>query len=91
MKESMQKISITGIIMPNNWTENGEIIEIALYTNKEEVYLFERCSLADELINLMHKRVEITGRVRESQDGNKIIATKNFILLEKIEGRNNRD
>ena len=80
----MQKISITGIIMPNNWAENGKIIEIALYTNKEEVYEVERGSLADELMNYIYRKVEIKGKIRENPYGNKKIAAKNYILLEKL-------
>ena len=33
MIESSQKIVVTGIIVPNNWDDNGKVIELALYTN----------------------------------------------------------
>ncbi|MBT8490560.1 MAG: hypothetical protein KJN62_05890 [Deltaproteobacteria bacterium] len=83
MMEFSQKIVITGVIMPNNWDENGRIIEIALYTNTEEVYCVEHNSLTRDLMDLMHKRVEIKGKIREQSGGIKSIAVKNFIVLKE--------
>ena len=79
-----QKIVITGIVMPNNWDESGRIIEIALYTDAEEVYVVERNSLTGELMNFLHRCVEIKGKMREQPDGNKSIAAQNYNLLKEI-------
>ena len=46
--ENSQKITVAGIIMPSNWDEAGRIIEIALYTNKEEVYSVDHKKLIKE-------------------------------------------
>jgi len=64
--EFSQKINITGIIMSNNWDENGKVIEIALYTDKEEIYTLEDNSLTPELIRLLRKKVEIKGKIRKT-------------------------
>jgi hypothetical protein len=82
--EFSQKTIITGIIMPYNWDENGRIIEIALYTNNEEVYPLEHNSLTRELMNLVHQRVEIKGKLSEHPDGNKSIAVNNYFILIEI-------
>lgn len=79
-----QKIVITGIIMPHKWDENGRIIGIALYTNSEEIYALEHNRLTQGLMNLMHKRVEIRGKMREHGDGNVSIAARNYILRKEI-------
>jgi hypothetical protein len=84
MMEISQKISSTGIIMPHNWDEGGRIIEIALYTNTEEVYAVEHNRLTQELMNLMHNRVEVKGKIMERQDGSKSIAVQSYMVLEKI-------
>ena len=77
----MQGIKIIGIIMPNNWDENGKVIEIALYTNQEEVYAVEVNSLTQELISLLQKKVEIKGKIRKHPDGNRSISAHYYILL----------
>ena len=77
----MQGIKIIGIIMPNNWDENGKVIEIALYTNQEEIYALEDNSLTQELISLLQKKVEIRGKIRKHPDGNRSISVHYYILL----------
>ncbi|MGB9440564.1 MAG: hypothetical protein WCB15_21645 [Desulfobacterales bacterium] len=77
----MQGIKIIGIIMPNNWDENGKVIEIALYTNQEEIYALEDNSLTQELISLLQKKVEIKGKIRKHPDGNRSISVHYYILL----------
>ncbi|MGD8209713.1 MAG: hypothetical protein PVH37_17100 [Desulfobacterales bacterium] len=84
MMEISQKIAVTGIIMPNNWDENGKVIEIALYTNTEDLYTVEQNSLTQELIKFMHTRVEIRGKIRKHPDGKKSIAVQKYMVLEEI-------
>ena len=83
MMEFSQKMVVTGIIMPNNWDENGKVIEIALYTNTEEVYAVEHNSLTQELISLLQKKVEIKGKIRKHPDGNRSISAHNYIVLDE--------
>jgi len=73
---------VTGILMPNRWDENGKVIEIALYTNKEEVYVVEDNSLTKRLLNLMQKKIKVKGNIRTRTDGNKSIGVKNYSILE---------
>jgi hypothetical protein len=84
--EGGQKNVITGIIMPNNWDDAGRIIEIALYTDTEEIYAIKRNSLTGELMNHLHKRARIRGKIREHPDGNKSITAQNYSLLKDILG-----
>jgi hypothetical protein len=83
MMEISQKIAVTGIIMPNNWDENGKVIEIALYTYTEDLYTVEQNSLTQELIKFMHTRVEIRGKIRKHPDGKKSIAVQNYMVLKE--------
>ena len=83
MMEISQKIVVTGIIMPNNWDENGKVIEIALYTSNEEVYALADNNLTQELIHLLQKKVEIKGEIRIQPDGNRSISVQNYIVLDE--------
>ena len=82
--EFSQKIIITGIIIPNNWDENGRIIGIALYTNTEEIYAVEQSGLIRDLMNLVRKKVEVKGKISEHPEGKKSIAVHNFVVIEDI-------
>lgn len=76
---------VTGIIMPNRWDNNGRIIEIAIYTGAEEVYRVEPNRLAHEIMmNFMHKRIAVQGRITERLDGDMTIAIQKFSVLEEI-------
>jgi hypothetical protein len=80
----MQKFDITGIIMPHNWSEDGKVIQLAIYTNKEEVYLVEHNRLAQELIKHINKKVKIKGKKSERLDGKNYIGVQNYFILEEI-------
>ena len=82
--EFSQKTTITGIIMPHNWDQTGRIIEIALYTDTEDVYVVDQSRLTGELMNLVHRMVEIRGKLSEHPDGNKSIAANKYTLLKEI-------
>jgi hypothetical protein len=85
MNELMQEIDVTGIILPNSWDQNGRIVDIAIYTNTEQVYGVEHNSLIAKLMNLVHKRVEVKGKIRKRLHGHQSIAVQNFIVLEEID------
>ena len=73
-----QNSDVTGIIIPNNWDENGRVVQIAIYTNKEDVYLVEHNRQEKELLNHIKKRVVVKGEMVEGIDGNKVIVVNNY-------------
>ena len=83
MKKS-QNPKVTGIIMPNNWDKNGKVIQIAIYTDSEEVYLVEHNHLGQELLSHINRRVEVRGKKRERLDGSQYISVEKYFVLEKI-------
>ena len=82
--KKLQNPEVTGIIMPNNWDKNGKVIQIAIYTNSEEVYLVEHNHLGQELLSHINRRVEVSGKKRERLDGNKYITVQKYVVLEEI-------
>jgi len=79
-----QTPAVTGIIMPNNWDKNGKVVQIAIYTNAEEVYLVEPNRPGQELLGHINRRVEVSGRKSERLDGNSYIAVQKYVVLEEI-------
>ncbi|CAB1079117.1 hypothetical protein JY97_07780 [Alkalispirochaeta odontotermitis] len=72
-KKTASGNAIEGLVIPNKWDESGKIIEIAIHTNKEEVYLVAHNRLESELLKYLHARVGINGKIRERLDGNMVI------------------
>ncbi len=81
--EFIQDSVITGIIMPNNWDENGKVTEIALYTDEEKVYVMENNNNAQELVRHLRKKIEIKGKIRNPPDGNKSISASTYMVLDE--------
>jgi hypothetical protein len=80
------KPKIRGIIIPERWDDNGDIIRVALHTNDEKAYLVEHTRKGKELVNLIHKKVEATGKIRERLDGKMFITVQNYTIKEEQNG-----
>jgi hypothetical protein len=77
-KKMISKNSVEGLLIPNNWDENGKIIGIALHTNKEEVYLIAHNRMESELLSHLNLKVSVKGKIMERLDGNKLIHVRSF-------------
>jgi hypothetical protein len=77
-KRAVSRNDIEGLIIPNKWDESGKVIEITIHTDKEEVYLVARNRMESELLNQLHVKVRIEGKIMQRLDGNKLIHVRNF-------------
>jgi hypothetical protein len=73
MKKAVSKNTIEGQVIPNQWDENGKIIEIAIHTDNEEIYIVAHNRVEGVLLNQLHETVRIQGKIMERLDGNKLI------------------
>ncbi len=73
---------ITGIILPNQWDENGNVIEISVYTDREEVYIVAQNKQIKELVNLTQTKVRVEGKIEEGLDGKKLVCVKTVKPME---------
>ena len=84
-KRTVSKNSIEGLIIPNQWDDTGKTIGIAIHTNKEEVYLVAHNRMESELLNYLHLKVAVKGKIMERLDGNKLIHVSSFqTILEEF-------
>jgi hypothetical protein len=73
--------NVTGIIMPHNWDDNGRVTQIAVYTNKEEVYLVEPNQKEKELLTCINKRIAVKGQILRGDAGKLTVVVKNYSVL----------
>ena len=74
---------ITGIILANQWDENGNIIGVSLYTDREEIYSVSQNKRIKELISLVQAKVRVKGRIEEGADGLKSICVETLEMVKK--------
>jgi hypothetical protein len=72
-KIAVSKNAIEGLVLPNKWDDNGQIIGIAIHADKEEIYLVAQNRMEGQLLNQLHLRVRIEGQIMERLDGSKLI------------------
>lgn len=77
MKKS-KKSMISGIVIPAQWDADGKVITVTINANDEKVFIVEHTKIGNDLLNLIHKEVEVTGKIRERFDGKTSIGIKSY-------------
>ena len=78
MKKAIRKNTIEGEVIPNKWNDNGKITGIAIRTHSGGLYLVAHNRMESELLNQLHNRVGIQGKITERLDGAKLIHVRSF-------------
>ena len=73
-------ICIEGIIIPANWDNNGNVVDLAIATRDEEEYLITDKDQIARLKSFLRQEVEIEG-ITQIQKGKRIIKVKKFSKL----------
>lgn len=71
-----------GILIADDWDENGKVLGVAIYTDKDKNYHCEPNDLLDDLLNLIQMRVRVEGTMERQPNGKKFIKLKS---IEKME------
>ena len=75
-------MDITGIILANQWDENGNVIGVSVYTDREEIYIVAQDKRVKELANLIQTKVRVEGEITEGLDGNNYVYVKTVNTME---------
>ena len=67
---------ITGIVLANQWDENGNVIGVSVYTDREEIYTVAQNKLIKELVNLVQTKIRVEGKIKVGLDGHKFVYVK---------------
>ena len=78
IKKKSRKSIISGIVIPDQWDANGKVIAVTIHDNDEKVFLVEHTKIGNDLLNLIHKEVQVTGKIRERFDGKTSIGIKSY-------------
>jgi len=73
--------TISGIIIPGEWDENGKVIGLAIETTDEEKYLVYKNNKGKELLEFIQYKVEATGTARADEHGEMTIKVDRYNLL----------
>jgi len=76
---------ITGIILANQWDENGNVIGVSIYTDGEEIYVVAQNKRIKELVNLIQTKVRVKGKIKEGLDGDNLIYVKTVKTMKNIQ------
>ena len=77
-KKAFSKNAIEGLVIPSKWDEKGKIIGIAIHTDKEEIYLVAHNRMEGELLNQLHAKVGLKGKIMKRFNGSKLIEVRSF-------------
>jgi hypothetical protein len=87
--KAISRNGIEGLVIPNKWNENGKIVGIAIHTDKEEIYIVAHNRMEAELLNQLHLKVRIEGKVMERLDRSKLLHVRSFQpILNNTNGSN---
>ena len=81
-KRKSGKPAIVGIVIPAKWDENGNVIGVTIHTDDEKVYFVEHTRTGEELLGLIHRKVEATGKIRERLDGSTLINVQKYKAIQ---------
>ena len=82
MKRPAPQNDITGIILANQWDENGNVIGVSVYTDREEIYIVAQTKQIKEFVNFIQTKVRVEGKVKECLNGEKYVYVETVRALE---------
>jgi lysyl-tRNA synthetase class II len=84
-KEKTKEQTITGNVIPAEWDDDDNVIQVAIQTEDYDEYLVEHNGKGKELLAFIDYNVEATGTVRQRKDGELTISVKRYESLGEYE------
>ena len=70
-KNQKRTVTISGIILPVEWDEAGNVTGLALHAYDEEKYQIDNLNERHELLSLLRARLKVTGVLKRDETGNR--------------------
>ncbi|MBU0987480.1 MAG: hypothetical protein KKH68_09530 [Proteobacteria bacterium] len=74
--------TLTGILIPENWDENGNVIGISIQAFDESEYIVKAGRRGKKLFDFINHKVKVTGKMFERSDGKLFIEVNRFEVLD---------
>jgi len=85
-RRNTKERTISGVIIPGEWGENGKVIGLTIETTDEEKYLVYQNNKGEELLEFIQYKVEATGTVRADEHGDSVIKVDRYNLIRGDDG-----
>ena len=76
-----KEITLAGVLVPDQWAENGEITGFALCTDDEQKYVLHHSAGKSNLISMLHQAIKVDGIVTDGTGEEKSFIVNALHLL----------
>ena len=83
-KKDKSKSTIKGIVVPGTWDHQGNVTGVTIQAYNEKAYFVEHTQLGKELLNHIHEKVEVDGKIRERINGSISIHVKSYKVMAEV-------
>ena len=80
INQSIDLITIQGIVIPVEWDKKGNVIATAICTYNEVEYMVDRDEIGNQLLSNIRKKIEARGLVIREKEKKKI-KIQNYRIL----------
>ena len=77
--------TVRGVLFPAKREINNQTVRLLIDTTEQDAYLIRPSKKGNELDDFVHREVEITGTVKETDEGDFIFEVKAYRLLGDID------
>jgi hypothetical protein len=85
-KKNKIKNTIRGIVVPSTWDNQGNVTGVTIQAYDEKAYIVEHVHRGEELLNHIHAKVEVEGKIREKINGSISIHVKSYKVMAEVAG-----
>jgi hypothetical protein len=73
--------TIRGTIFPVEWDGNDNVVRVVIDTPDQDGYLIDQNKKGKELLDFIRHEVEVSGTMREDEEGGLIFKVKEYSLI----------
>jgi len=77
-RKNKYSTTIKGIVVPGTWDHHGNVTGVTIQGYDEKAYIVEHTQSGRGLMDHIHERVEVTGKIRERINGNISVNVKSY-------------
>ncbi len=82
-RKKSSRSPIEGLVIPSNCDDNGNVSGVSIQTNDEKEYLAAITKTGKELLDHIHEKVNVHGKIRERLDGKTLISVQDYRTAEE--------